>query len=320
MKKLPMVVPLVFLFCFAFGCQQQSDRFTDEPAVDVEADKEAIIALLNNNASVISAEDLDGWLSLFTENAIFMNPNAETLRGVEASRMYATPVFQQFDHEIGITIDEVEVSSNWAFARWSFTWKFTPKADGDTMEENGKELWIFKRQADSSWKCSHIIWNTNTPPPIPSEEVQGEEVIREFKTVMNVEADVEPIKDWVVGNFSAADSGDLEGYLSFWAEDVVWMPPNAPIVQGKSAIKEFVRPFFELYTIQRNFSIEEIEMDGNYAFARTISEETYTPQTGEGEPMKANSKGLFLLRHISGGTWLCTHCIWNSNDPLPSSE
>ncbi|MGD9346404.1 MAG: nuclear transport factor 2 family protein, partial [Candidatus Aminicenantes bacterium] len=143
MKKLLMIVSLIFLLCLAFGCQQQGEETVVESVANVEtdiaADKEAIIALLNNNASVISAEDLDGWLSLFTDDAIFMNPNAESLKGVEASRMYATPVFEQFDHEIEITVDEVEVSSYWAFARWSFTWEFTPKDGGDTTLEKGKE-------------------------------------------------------------------------------------------------------------------------------------------------------------------------------------
>jgi uncharacterized protein (TIGR02246 family) len=319
LKKLLTVVPLLFLLCFTLSCRK-GEEMAEETAVDVDADKRAIKALLNNNASAISAEDLDGWLALFTDDAIFMNPNAEVLKGVEASRMYATPVFEQFDHEIAITIDEVEVSRDRAFARWSFTWEFTPKTGGDTKQEKGKELWIFKRQADSSWKCSHIIWNKDTPPPASPEKLQREGIIREAETVMKVDADVEPIKDWVVGNFAAADSGDLDEYLSYWAENVIWMPPHGRTIQGKNAIKEFVQPFFGQYTIQRNFSIEEIEMDGDFAFARTISEETYTPKAEEGEPIRANSKSIFLLRCMSDGTWLCTHCIWNSNDPLSQSE
>jgi len=321
LRKLLKVVPLVFLLCLAFGCQQQGEEAGEKPAVNVAADIEAIKAILKNNASGISAEDLDGWLALFTDDAIFMNPNAEILKGVEASRVYATPVFEQFDHEIEITIDEVKVSSDWGVARWSFIWEFTPKAGGDTTQEKGKELWIFKRQAEGSWKCSHIIWNKDTPPPRFTEKVQGEEPIREAKIVIDIKSDVDPIKDWVVGNFAAADSGDLEGYLSYWTEDVIWMPPHAPNVHGKNAIKEFVQPFFGQYTISRNFAIEEIEMDRDFAFACTISEETYTPQTGEGEPIKANSKAIFLLRRISDETWMGTHCIWNSNDPLsPSKE
>ena len=47
------------------------------------------------------------------------------------------------------------------------------------------------------------------------------------------------------------DSGNLESYLGFWAENVIWMPPNAPIMQGKSTIREYVQPFFEQLTIHR---------------------------------------------------------------------
>ena len=39
MQKSLMVIPLVILFCFAFGCQQQSEEVTEEPVVDVEKQK-----------------------------------------------------------------------------------------------------------------------------------------------------------------------------------------------------------------------------------------------------------------------------------------
>jgi uncharacterized protein (TIGR02246 family) len=169
MKKLLLFLPLVFLLCFTFGCQT-AEEVAEEPVVDVAADIAAIKALLENNAVVISSEDLDGWLAQFTDDAIFMNPNAETLEGIEASRQYAQPFFEQFDNDMAITVDEIEVCGDWAFARWSFIWKFTPKAGGDTMQEEGKEIWILKRQADDSWKCSHIIWNTDSPPPPQAKE------------------------------------------------------------------------------------------------------------------------------------------------------
>jgi uncharacterized protein (TIGR02246 family) len=145
-----------------------------------------------------------------------------------------------------------------------------------------------------------------------------EEVAEEIK--VDVGTDIDTIREWVNGNFDAADSGNLEGYLSYWTEDVIWMPPNAPIMQGKITIKEFVQPMLELYTIHRNFSIEEIKADGDFAFARTNSEETYSPKAGEGESIKSNGKTMFLLKRMPDGTWQGTHCIWNSNDPLPPSE
>ena len=147
---------------------------------------------------------------------------------------------------------------------------------------------------------------------------KAEEVAEE--PTANVEADIEAVRNWANGNFAAADTGDLEGYLAFWSEDVIWMPPNAPIIRGKSAVREYVQPFFEQLTILHEYSIEEVEVGGDFAFTRISSKETYTPKTGEGEPMIVNSKAIFLLKRMPEGAWLCTHGIWNSNDPLPVSE
>ena len=171
MKILLIVIPLVMVFLiiaavltWQFLPTKESEMEGEKPAVDIEADIEAIKALLANNALVISSDDLDGWLAQFTDDAIFMNPNAEILKGVEASRQHAQPFFEQFDNDMVITVDEIEVCGDWAFARWSFTWRFTPKVGGDTIQEKGKEIWILKRLTDDSWKCSHIIWNTDSPP------------------------------------------------------------------------------------------------------------------------------------------------------------
>ena len=98
------------------------------------------------------------------------------------------------------------------------------------------------------------------------------------------------------------------------------MPPNAPIIQGKSAVREYVQPAFEQLNILHEYSIDEVEVAGDFAFARTSSKETYTPKTAEGEPMVVNGKTIFLLKRMPDGTWLCTHAIWNSNGPLPASE
>jgi len=47
MKKLLMVIPLVILLCFTFGCQYGVE-VAEEPAVDVEAEREAVAENLQN--------------------------------------------------------------------------------------------------------------------------------------------------------------------------------------------------------------------------------------------------------------------------------
>ena len=168
MKKFLTIIPLVFLLCFTFSCQYGEEE-AEQPAADVEADIEAIKALLAHNSSGINSGDLEGWINQFTEDAIFMPPNSAVLKGKEAVREFARPWYEHLDMEFDLTIDEIEVHGNWAFARWSYSGRYTPKAGGETIQDNGKEIWILKRQSDGSWKCSHIIWNSNDPLPTSQE-------------------------------------------------------------------------------------------------------------------------------------------------------
>ncbi len=134
------------------------------------------------------------------------------------------------------------------------------------------------------------------------------------------DTDIESVTDWVTSCFGAADAGDVEGYLSFWAEDIIWMPPNAPIIQGTAPMREILEPYFGQITTRREISINEIKVADNFAFARVDSKETYTSKTEEGQPVEASYKTIVLLQRTPDGKWLGTHYIWNSNDPPPSSK
>ena len=161
MRRLSTIISLVILFCLPLGCQQ-GEGVAEEPTADVEADIAAIKALFAHNASVINSGNLDGWIAQFTEDAIFMPPNSVTLKGKEAGREFARPWYEQLNMEIEISVDEIEVHGNWAFARWSFVGRSTPKSGGKVIQKNGKEIWILRRQSDGSWKCSHIIYNSDS--------------------------------------------------------------------------------------------------------------------------------------------------------------
>jgi uncharacterized protein (TIGR02246 family) len=162
MKILSTIVPLVVLLCLILGCQKQGKEVAEEPVVDIEADVGAINSLFAHNASVINSGNLDGWIAQFTEDAIFMPPKSVILKGKEAGREFARPWYEQLNMEVELSVDEIEVHGNWAFARWTYVGRYTPKVGGDTAQENGKEIWILRRQSDGSWKCSHIIYNTDS--------------------------------------------------------------------------------------------------------------------------------------------------------------
>jgi len=164
MKKLFMVLPLVFLLCFTFSCQKQVEDVAEEPVVDVEADVEAINEIWNQYVLGANTGDLELWISLWDENGIRMAPDAPAAFGKEQIRAQMEPLFGQFNIEIAINNEEVQIAGDWAFSRGAFILSLTPKVGGETTKFEGKYLSILERQADGSWKIARDCFNYNAPP------------------------------------------------------------------------------------------------------------------------------------------------------------
>ena len=111
----------------------------------------------------INTGDLESFAALYVEDPIVLPPNEAILVGKDAWHSWSKPLWDQFDMEETITVEETEIAGDRAFARGAYTVRTTPKAGGETVEEVGKGIMIFKRQSDGSWKISHNIWNTDNP-------------------------------------------------------------------------------------------------------------------------------------------------------------
>jgi len=90
MKKPLMVIPLVFLLCFTFNCQQ-GEEVVEESAVDVEAEKEAIITKFKEELRIFDELQKEGdiskiaeaYVSWHTDDAVLMFPGMPAIIGSE---------------------------------------------------------------------------------------------------------------------------------------------------------------------------------------------------------------------------------------------
>ena len=67
MKKLFMVLPLVFLLCFTFACQQD-EEVAEEPVLAVEAEEAAIRETMKTAFEGLNNHDIQTHLSTLTED------------------------------------------------------------------------------------------------------------------------------------------------------------------------------------------------------------------------------------------------------------
>ena len=163
MKKLLLILPLVFLLCLTFGCQK-SEEVSEEPAVDVEADVEAIKSLIDKSSRVWNEGDYEGFMAIIDEEAMFLPPNAPPFGGIETIRSIYRTEFDSFDFNVTITTEEIHVCGDLAFSLDNWKGSMNPKDGSEPIVFENKNLVIYKRQVDGSWKTWRAMFSSNTPP------------------------------------------------------------------------------------------------------------------------------------------------------------
>ena len=130
----------------------------------------------------------------------------------------------------------------------------------------------------------------------------------------HTEPDVKAIQEYFQRYAAAAKAGDLDAYRKFWTDDVIWLPPDAPTVEGVEACMADARPRFEEFTQEEELIVKEIKFGAEFTFVRVDYTYKATPK-GDGEPVEEDGKGVFLMKRKPDGSWVSTHCVWNSNVP-----
>jgi len=169
MKKLLMILPLVFLLCFTFGCQK-AEEVAEEPAVDISAEVEKIKAWFDNEKKAVLEEDVNAEIELYTEDTVWMPPNEPAIEGKQECQASQRSREKIEIKELQYTMKEIEIHNNWAYARGTYFIQIMPKGGGEKSEDQGKFINLFRRQSDGSWKCTHSIHNSDNPPIVNINE------------------------------------------------------------------------------------------------------------------------------------------------------
>lgn len=130
-----------------------------------ETDIAVIRGLFQRYDSTATVGQAEEWMSLLSDDIIWMVPNQPALVGKDAVWGRVGPFFADLNMEHVGAVDEVRVAGDWAYVRGTYTFRVTPKAGGETTEEVGKIVYILGRQTDNSWRITRAIWNANHPAP-----------------------------------------------------------------------------------------------------------------------------------------------------------
>jgi uncharacterized protein (TIGR02246 family) len=103
--------------------------------------------------------DLEAFMATVTEDAVYMPPGEPVLIGKETIRNWYNELFDKISFDVTISSDEIEICGDWAIQRTTWKGSMIQKDSGETTQAESKNIIIFRRQPDGSWKNSHAIWN-----------------------------------------------------------------------------------------------------------------------------------------------------------------
>ena len=103
--------------------------------------------------------------------------------------------------------------------------------------------------------------------------------------------------------------------VAVYTEDAILMPPHAPMVRGRAAIRQFFEDFPKVTEFTQK--PVEIEGEGDLAFPWGTFEMAVLPE-GAAAPVRDQGKVLGIFHKQPDGSWLVGRVCWNSDlAPVP---
>lgn len=174
--------------------------------VNDPADVQAIKKLSADWDNACNAGNIDGLLAFYTNDVIRLQPNEAATVGTDAMHASFQSYFDAYKGETHGPIEDVRVSGNLAVARGIYTGTSTPKAGGTPINEKGKWVSTYQRQADGSWKIFWDIGNSDLPaaeaPPVGKDELTLLQLERDWAEAL-VKKDAEALDKMLAAEFQA---------------------------------------------------------------------------------------------------------------------
>lgn len=121
----------------------------------------AIRALIEDTEDANNAGDVERWVTLFDDDAIYMAPGAPAVTTREDLIEVAETGFRN-KASIDIEPIEIRVSSDWAFVRTEVSGTVEVAETGEVVPVDVKQLIIYRRDAATKeWRIARMMSNSN---------------------------------------------------------------------------------------------------------------------------------------------------------------
>ena len=163
MKKLLLILPLVFLVFFTFSCQK-IEEVAEEPAVDIEAEKANVKLVMEQYVKAWKTLDMDLYSSIFShaeDLVLFNEMDKKRTVGWEALKEGVLKSFEQYK-DVEVTFRDVVINVHasggvaWlsCLEDWNYVFQGEPGADVGVWT-----TWVLEKQ-NSILVIVHAHWSS----------------------------------------------------------------------------------------------------------------------------------------------------------------
>jgi uncharacterized protein (TIGR02246 family) len=110
------------------------------------------------------AGDTDALLALYADDPVLMPWGQPTVFGKDAIRPLYQSVFKEYAIKSQTRLMDVEASGDLGYFWCTYALTAIPKAGGKLLEEEGKSVFIVKREHGGAWKIARLIDNSDRAP------------------------------------------------------------------------------------------------------------------------------------------------------------
>jgi len=128
----------------------------------IKEDREAITKVLEDEIRYRKTQDVEGMLSLFTEDAVFIPPNEDPLKGKASLRQVFEKWFSTYEDMVLRTKIVDIVGMGDAAAVWYEIVLGLKEKGKEVAEYRGRGVVVFKKTGEG-WKMHWDIWNSPAP-------------------------------------------------------------------------------------------------------------------------------------------------------------
>jgi ketosteroid isomerase-like protein len=129
---------------------------------------------------------------------------------------------------------------------------------------------------------------------------------------MNMQDEKEKIDKLRLIVQEAENTGNLHLMVSILADDLTVIAPGAPVINTKAGGVDFLKLWFDAFTIQISYVSQDIEIKGDLAYEWAVYHQTTTDKT-TGEKASEVGRILWIYKKYDD-QWLQHFIIWNTGN------